>query len=316
MNPDDTQNLNDPSFGEDLKQALKELPPPLRAYVLARKYTPVVKSLMTKYLLHIDQAAILEREVILLLLAIVTTEDFAAALKTEASIPDETIRNILIDLNDQIFVPLRDEMRNPKNTSAPAPRPNASMTSAPRPVSQSGAPSSPRPLTPPQPPRTMPTQPPKEIIFNPQPRPVQPAPAPAAVSSRPVQSTSPTPIAPTHTMQPPTSAGNGMLPSARPTNVAPLPPKIVLPKSSMSTTASSNAPRPMLPVGEGEMPREFFVRTPAPRPYTPPQNLPGSMPPASIPPAAPVPPAAPKPQTPPPAPAKPYSADPYREPIQ
>lgn len=111
-------------------------------------------------------------------------------------------------------------------------------------------------------------------------------------------------------------------------NIAPLPPKVVLPNAVgaglrpvapiVSTPASPKATQGAAhielnknksPSSSAETPLQQALRTVLP----PPRNLPGAMPPSDI-----MPPSQPAPVAPkvPQAPAKPYSADPYREPIE
>ncbi len=161
-------------------------------------------------------------------------------------------------------------------------------------------------LSTPVPPPTQ--QPPKPISASPTPFPQPPRPSvasgvggPRPVSVQPpaqaktvdILNTEPKPQQPLP-IRPPVS------------NIAPLPPKIVLPRP-----AATIMPRPVLPVSE--KPAVQPVNTP-PRPLAPPPpNLPGAMPPTDIlPPSRPAPIASKVPQ----APVKPYSSDPYREPIE
>lgn len=321
------------SLEESVKQVMQTLPPVIRTYLAQGKYTTVAKSLMTKYALRLDQGGVLEREIMLLLMGIENPDEFTQALTTEASLNQQTVSGIVQDVNAQIFVPLRQEMMRaaegaqqppkpvesssrpqgsvpftpprPTNTPTPTATPAPGATEPPRffhldnrlpprpaqvPVAAAvlGTPVPPPPVQPPkpiaaqpapfpQPPRPMGAQPPTQTktvnILNTEPKPEQPLPVP---------------------VRPPVS------------NIAPLPPKIVLPRP-----AAASIPRPILPVGE--KPSTQPTSTP-PRSFAPPPpNLPGAMPPTDImPPSRPTP-AAPKvPQ----APVKPYSSDPYREPIE
>jgi len=91
---------------------MRTLPPPIQRYLGEGKYSIVANHLMTKYSLHIDQGGILEREIMLLLMGIENPDEFTKTLAEEAKLDQQTINNIVKDVNDQIFVPLRDEMRN------------------------------------------------------------------------------------------------------------------------------------------------------------------------------------------------------------
>src|SRR3989344_7339370 len=96
----------DPTLEDDIKQVLAEVPPQIRALFASGKVEVVAKNLMQKYQLHIDQGAIVEREIILLTLGLKDPTEFAQALAEEAHLDQQTINGIVQDVNEQIFVPL------------------------------------------------------------------------------------------------------------------------------------------------------------------------------------------------------------------
>lgn len=178
---------------------MQTLPPPIRQYLKEGKYSIVAKNLMRKYGLHIDQGGVLEREIMLLLMGIENPDEFAASLKSEAALSEDVVRNIMTDVNQEIFIPLQKEMRNAGNgaretkSSAPssAPRTSPSIprsvlppTSRP-PVSSNSAPLPPKMAMPQS--KAVPAVPPltmlplgeeqKERISNIAPRPSAPPPA-------------------------------------------------------------------------------------------------------------------------------------------
>jgi len=106
------------TLDESIKEVMGTLPPPIRQYLGHGKYLVVASRIMTKYGLHIDQGGVLEREIMLLLMGIDNPDEFTKVLATEAKIDAQTIGNIVKDVNEQIFMPLREEMRK-----GPAPRP-------------------------------------------------------------------------------------------------------------------------------------------------------------------------------------------------
>lgn len=88
---------------------MRTLPPIIRDYLSAGKYTTVARNLTTKYGLRIDQAGILEREIMLLLMGIETPQEFAQALTEEARLDKKIVDGIALDVNEQVFIPLRNE---------------------------------------------------------------------------------------------------------------------------------------------------------------------------------------------------------------
>lgn len=106
---------------ESVKQVMQTLPPVIRDYLSQGKYTPIARSLMAKYGLRIDQGGILERGMMLLLMGIEDPAEFSKALVEEAKLDQQTANGIMQDINEQIFVPLRDEMRKGQATAPAAP---------------------------------------------------------------------------------------------------------------------------------------------------------------------------------------------------
>ena len=113
------------SFDESVAQVMQTLPSPIRRYLGQGKYSVVANNLMTKYGLHVDQGGILEREIMLLLMGIENPDEFTQALVEEAKLDQQTINNIVKDVNGQIFVPLREEMRKGPQTVPQIPKPVA-----------------------------------------------------------------------------------------------------------------------------------------------------------------------------------------------
>lgn len=190
----------EPTFEESVKEVMQTLPPPIRQYLSQGKYSIVAKNLMRKYGLHIDQGGVLEREIMLLLMGIENPDEFAASLKSEAALSEDVVKNIMTDVNQEIFIPLQKEMRNagsqmqPKKFVAPssAPRMSPSIPRyAPSPTQHPSVSSNSAPLPPkmamPQPKTASVIAPPltmlplgeeqKERISNIAPRPSAPPPA-------------------------------------------------------------------------------------------------------------------------------------------
>ena len=124
---EDQQTLN---LEESIKEVMQTLPPPIRNYLSQGKYSIVAKNLMRKYGLHIDQGGVLEREIMLLLMGIENPDEFAASLKSDAVLSEDVVRNIMTDVNQEIFVPLQKEMRN-AGSAVPEVK-SAAPSSAPR----------------------------------------------------------------------------------------------------------------------------------------------------------------------------------------
>lgn len=319
------QNQSELTLDESVAQVMQTLPPPIRSYLARGEYSVVTANLITKYGLHVDQGGVLEREIMLLLMGIESPEEFTQALTEEAQLSPQTISSIMQDVNTQIFVPLRGQLRRQTGSE---PRPQASGMESGR----GNVPQPPNPLLPPQAPlqakpapRPMNMNMPRPSYYVP---PLQsPKYAPRVENEVMVRSIQQGPL---NTGRQPTPPAIPVQPMQRPpmqmqqpmqqppaairppaSTIAPLPPKIVMP--SIATTdsqqptenyesggsqASINLIRPAEALST-ETPLKQALRT-----VLPPNNLPGAMPESDI-----IPPT-------PKAPPVQYSSDPYRESVE
>lgn len=280
----------------------------------------IYEGLITKYGLHSDVGGIVAKMTSYVLLGYASPQQFKEVLHN-AGISDSIVTQILNDINEKIFVPLREQMRNSENVVA-------------KPVE-------PAPYSPPAPPQ--PQRPPavnaqvpsyassagisnkvqgerQSSIPQSQPAPLKPYPLPLTPSPASVQTANSTPRF-----------------AQQENRIAPLPPRFGASRPVFTASPRPVPERKMLEDHE-EPHIEFRSSQPAPPPVMrsepvartasishaevavptdvggPPENLPGVIqPPPSIP-------QPPRPIPPPPAPMgpipPPYSSDPYREPIE
>lgn len=332
-----------------MKQLFADVPAPVRAFFASGKVETVAKNLMQKNQLHIDQGAIVQREILLLILGLKSPDGFMQTLTTEANLNKQTVDSIVQDVNDQIFVPLQEEEKK----------------------SRAGDVERPAPLAPPAPPA---------LVTAPQPG-IRPAISPPGpIASNPMLHKSVNILAPAGTQQrTPFNVGGKTAPSPAQSAsaAATVVPRSVQFPTLAAPTPSGTSARPALrdvlssvmktqnQVG-GEMLLEdheephiefnkrpnLASQIPPPQPNRPPiithgmgwmqmpkphVNVPGAMNPRPLPPQqpavapastaplasaapqvppSPVAPSVPTISTAPAAPAKPYSSDPYREPIE
>ncbi|MDE1919337.1 MAG: hypothetical protein KGH56_01425 [Patescibacteria group bacterium] len=307
------------SIEESVESVASGLPPQIRSFIASGKAREATRQIMAKYRLHIDQAGVLGREIILLLVGIKNPDEFLRALAEEAKLDQKTIGSIVQDVNEQVFIPLREEETRGGLGKASSIAGPATPLSSPQtqPGSSPGAaqPTShfhlqnkiappmrsmaARPISVPTPSSTQaPTQqmPAGKMLEDHEEPHIEfgkaPAPSPAPVRAPVASQMPPRPASPfAKAGEPPAN-----LPGAMPFGVIPpggRPSFMTPPK--MQTSAPELPKQPPVVMPQGSAAPRTFERAP--------------MPPA--PPAAPAP-AAPK--TPPPAP-KSYSVDPYREPI-
>lgn len=127
MNQD--QSHSEQTVDASLKQVMQTLPLVIRTYISQGKGTMVAKSLMIKYGLRIDQAGVLEREIMLLLMGIETPVEFTQSLAEDAKLDRQTIENIVRDLDAQVFLPLKERMRSGAVAEPELPKPTAPQSS-------------------------------------------------------------------------------------------------------------------------------------------------------------------------------------------
>lgn len=279
---------NDP----DIAAAMRGVPSQVRDFLTAGKCAVFAEAFMSRYDLHIDQAATLEKELALLLLGIESPSSFVAVLSGEMKLPREIVERMVVDVGREIFTPIQEEMRNAaQKPIVPQPKPvppapqyvaarSMPQQAAPQPTVMQAPPTVSAPPNLPGVPRpermledheephiNVPGKQPEMYVRRPQPRPYVPPTPP--VMPRPVQ--------PPVVQAPPPSV-------PRPT--PPLPPRPQMPTMQ---------PHPQMPLP----PQQSYMRPnpPAPRPPVVPQNIP--QPPRPPEPNRPV--------------LKEYGVDPYRE---
>ncbi len=265
---------------ESLELLLRQLPPAVRQVFIGDTIPQVVQVLMRKYGMHVDQGAVLEREIIQLLLGVKDPDEFASSLSEEARFTTDTVNAIANDVNDLIFVPIRKKEMQQTKTSEPL------RVAQARPAAQAPNYAPPAPPVPPQavsvpPPLVNRATPESVAPMAPQSAPLESREGATMDAARPLRHLNLLEHEDRNDVE---AAPAPMLASAVPVArggvPAPLPPKAALPRQTA-------------PVQPGLSPRPVVVRPPVP----PPPHLPG----------------APEPE--PPAQGN-YPADPYREPIE
>ncbi|MBU6321462.1 hypothetical protein KGO04_02895, partial [Patescibacteria group bacterium] len=112
---------SDQALEASIKEIMPTLPPTVRAYLGSGKYSQVAQGLMRQYGLHVDQGGVLERELMLLIMGLSTPAEFVEHLQNEAYIPADVTRAITDAVNQQVFIPMRDEMRGAAGQGGGAP---------------------------------------------------------------------------------------------------------------------------------------------------------------------------------------------------
>jgi hypothetical protein len=289
--------MNEPTR-EQIDLAYQALPQPIREYLASTAVYDFCQNLGKQYGLHVDTVGVLPHLVTYLLLGLLNPAQFQQSLRL-LSIPNQPAAAIIQELNEKVFKPLQEKVRNTP-PEEPASREEEAAPVATNPIPAPA--STPAAVAPAYtPPRTPP-------------QPLVPAPAIIAPAQRPV----PIPVPPPSVVPPPPKAPTPTPIPTPPTQTAP----IYRPTTPATTTPTYQPPAAPPPAS-------------APRPAAPPPvNLPGangpvpewsgfSEMPAPVSSPNPVTPAVPTPvQAPASKPAalhdvmKSYGVDPYREPLE
>lgn len=276
---------------EGLAEAIQDLAPTVRMYLMQGKHAMTASRLAGKYRLTPVQADVLERELVLLLLGTQELEEFAQVLAEEGGVPVEMAKTLRDEVENQVVNPLEEQIHQSENPKAEVPGEEAASV----PVPTKAEPVA--PIVPPVRQAPVPQVPVPSYV------------APPLQSPRYVRSESPVAEAMIAPMMP--RAGTprphitlGAVGTPAPTQAAPRGAEPTpIPVMPVVPTPPVAAPAATPPVGEGAAPAS------APATVT---EAPASLP--SAPATAPTTPnPAPVPHA-PPAPAS-YTADPYREPI-
>lgn len=96
---------------QQLNGTFKQLPMPVKTVITSEETAETIDQIGTKFNLHIDEKGKLGSELGLMLMGLRSPQDFATALKTKIGISDEVTRQIVGEVNTQIFIPLKEQMQ-------------------------------------------------------------------------------------------------------------------------------------------------------------------------------------------------------------
>src|SRR3989344_199460 len=129
----------DSSFSDEIQKKLEALPPDIRSFIYSADMSSVVQQIGQKHQLHVDQVGALEAEAAAAMIGITEREEFVENLTEALNIDTQRSTLIAKDVNDLLFVKIRESMKNTSSPSNPAQKPEVRV-SAPIPVPVSVAP--------------------------------------------------------------------------------------------------------------------------------------------------------------------------------
>lgn len=101
-----------------LNEKYKQLPEVVKNAMGSVDRGNLIKSIAEKHQMHIDQAGLLLEEIMYVTLGIEKTSDFIRNLKVHLRIPENKVNVIAGDVNEKIFLPVREALKNVANKSA------------------------------------------------------------------------------------------------------------------------------------------------------------------------------------------------------
>ncbi len=104
-----------------LKSLIKKLPPEVQDLVLDSHTEEMVLEVGKKYNLHIDLIGELDDEVTLVLCGLTKPNEFAGHIKERLKIDDATTQKIVIDINNQVFLKIRESLQELANNRETTP---------------------------------------------------------------------------------------------------------------------------------------------------------------------------------------------------
>lgn len=128
----------DSSFSDEIQKKLEALPPDIRSFIYSADMSSVVQQIGQKHQLHVDQMGALEAEAAAAMIGVTEREEFVENLAEALNIDTQRSTLIAKDVNDLLFIKIRESMKNASPASSLTPRP---QVSAPAPVTVATTPS-------------------------------------------------------------------------------------------------------------------------------------------------------------------------------
>jgi hypothetical protein len=94
---------------ELLTQAYRAAPTHIRKFIDSGKLEAFVRELQVSAGLHVDQADVVARELLMMILGIEDPNTFISTLQNELGLEPSKLDRIVADINNKIFIPLRRE---------------------------------------------------------------------------------------------------------------------------------------------------------------------------------------------------------------
>lgn len=98
-------------INEIIKTQFNKLPKEIQDAILSANWSDVLRVIAKKYQLHIDQTGLLQTETAMVLLGLIHPDDFQNNLIQELKISSLVAKEIVKDINDEIFFKIRSSLK-------------------------------------------------------------------------------------------------------------------------------------------------------------------------------------------------------------
>lgn len=108
---------------EQIHSRLKEAPDKVKQLVGSEELAEVLATITKKYQLHLDQAGVIGDEINFVILGLARADQFTQNILNQANLSTEKTNEIAKEVNDKIFLKLRESLKQirPKEETAAAP---------------------------------------------------------------------------------------------------------------------------------------------------------------------------------------------------
>lgn len=104
--------MDNEELQKQIEERIAKLPEDIQLAIASNDLGKHIQTIGQRHQLHIDQMEMLQDEVMLVMLGFVNPEDFTAQLQEQVRIPGEKARGITTDIQNEIFMPVRESMKS------------------------------------------------------------------------------------------------------------------------------------------------------------------------------------------------------------
>jgi hypothetical protein len=118
--------MDDEELQKQIEERVAQLPEETQRAIASAELSKHIQAIGQKHQLHIDQMGLLEDEIMLAMLGFIDPADFVSVLEQQVKISPEKARALTVDIQDEIFTPVREAMKfsTPEKASAPTKLPS------------------------------------------------------------------------------------------------------------------------------------------------------------------------------------------------